>query len=507
MSLLIDSCNEAVQLGQDGKKWIIKGPMGVLDKKNENNRVYTTEFWGSVLKKPQVKEGLEKRRFLGEMGHPSSVFSTMERASHVLTKLVPDASTGLLMGEAEILDTPSGKILKILCNHKIGFGASTRGAQKSPSVKIKEVDYPEASAYVFGGIDFVLNPAAGTYPELVKEHTEEIKLALKDDVEKIEQERDFYVGLLTEAVVDGILEKQDYPYAEMSQEVFTDAVRPLEVTLEDSGIGIKKVEVRVRDLYTQLKQKVVIIKKLESQIEELEADVQVYREAALLLHRSVEHMAKNDKDGYHEASLLLRQQLEEHDKRAFVEGVPVQCSCCIVKGVLLKDSVCPECGSIFVLLSAQVESLTVELEKKQELADELAQANQKIKDFSKEVSSLKQNLESGDLSDEVMRLEEELVDAKKAYKRIKTQFLSVEALYAKEQVAVKAYEAGVEPDSVFDIIVDDFSPKAIEKAITLVRREARSHTMGREIQGLQVVTESSKPGNDMGFVKNAVKRI
>lgn len=69
------------------------------------------------------KEG--KSFWTGNCDHPSDSIVHFQNASHLITKLWWDGST--LMGEGEVLDTPSGKVLKSLINAGVRVGISSRG--------------------------------------------------------------------------------------------------------------------------------------------------------------------------------------------------------------------------------------------------------------------------------------------------------------------------------------------------------------------------------------------
>ena len=67
----------------------------------------------------------EQKRAFGELGHPDGPTVNLERVSHMITKLYPDGNN--FIGEAKIMDTPYGKIVKNLIDEGAKLGVSSRG--------------------------------------------------------------------------------------------------------------------------------------------------------------------------------------------------------------------------------------------------------------------------------------------------------------------------------------------------------------------------------------------
>merc|ERR1712072_253164 len=58
-------------------------------------------------------------------GHPDGPVVNLERVSHMITKLHPDGNN--FIGEAKIMNTPYGKIVKGLIDEGAQLGVSSRG--------------------------------------------------------------------------------------------------------------------------------------------------------------------------------------------------------------------------------------------------------------------------------------------------------------------------------------------------------------------------------------------
>lgn len=185
--LIIDEAATAKK--RSGVLSVVEGPFGVTETQNKNERIYKNSLWEKVLK---LKAGdLKDRAIVGEPEHPNSLHARIERISHVVTdlKLKPESNT--LWGRAEILDTPTGRILDTLFKANVKVGISSRGAG---SIKIeKGKNYVNEDDYVFAGFDFVSNPSApNAYPKLAESLLESLE-PVKD---KIQEDREYYDGLL-----------------------------------------------------------------------------------------------------------------------------------------------------------------------------------------------------------------------------------------------------------------------------------------------------------------------
>ena len=118
----VEYITEATEGG--GKNYKIKGIFLQADIKNRNGRVYPME----VLEKEVTrynKKFINEKRAYGELGHPEGPTVNLERVSHMITKLTPDGKN--FMGEAKIMDTPYGKIVKNLIDEGAKLGVSSRG--------------------------------------------------------------------------------------------------------------------------------------------------------------------------------------------------------------------------------------------------------------------------------------------------------------------------------------------------------------------------------------------
>ena len=104
------------------KNYKIRGVFMQADVKNRNGRVYPMEVLEKEVAKYNKNFVNEKRAF-GELGHPDGPTVNLERVSHMITKLQPQGKN--FIGEAKIMDTPMGKIVKNLMDEGAKLGVSS----------------------------------------------------------------------------------------------------------------------------------------------------------------------------------------------------------------------------------------------------------------------------------------------------------------------------------------------------------------------------------------------
>ena len=138
-----------------GKDYKIKGVFMQADIKNRNGRVYPI---GTLSKEVAryTTEYIMKRRAFGELGHPDGPTVNLERVSHMITSLKPEGKN--FIGEAKVMDTPYGKIVKNLIDEGAQLGVSSRGMgsiQSTGQGNVVGKDF-----YLATAADIVADPSA-----------------------------------------------------------------------------------------------------------------------------------------------------------------------------------------------------------------------------------------------------------------------------------------------------------------------------------------------------------
>jgi len=102
---------------------ILTGVMQRADEQNGNGRVYP---YRTLMREVEnYKKLVNERRALGELDHPDDSVINLKNASHLVIDIWMDGKNA--MGKIEVLDTPSGKILKSLVASRVKLGISSRG--------------------------------------------------------------------------------------------------------------------------------------------------------------------------------------------------------------------------------------------------------------------------------------------------------------------------------------------------------------------------------------------
>jgi len=102
----------------------VTGVMQRAGAKNQNGRIYKRE-----ILEDQVREYIENfvkvGNAYGELDHPESAIVSLKNASHVVKDLWWEGDD--LMGKVELLNTPSGNIVKEILRGGHTIGISSRG--------------------------------------------------------------------------------------------------------------------------------------------------------------------------------------------------------------------------------------------------------------------------------------------------------------------------------------------------------------------------------------------
>ena len=141
----------------NGKKdYKIKGVFMQAEIKNKNGRVYPMEILQKEVARYN-KEFINEKRAYGELGHPEGPTINLERASHMITALYQDGQN--FIGEAKILATPMGEIVKTLMEEGAKLGVSSRG-MGSLETKKNGASYVRDDFYLATAADIVSDPSA-----------------------------------------------------------------------------------------------------------------------------------------------------------------------------------------------------------------------------------------------------------------------------------------------------------------------------------------------------------
>jgi hypothetical protein len=137
------------------KEYKIRGIFLQSDIKNRNGRIYENAVLSKEVNRYD-KEFIQKGRAFGELGHPDGPTVNLERVSHMIKALTPEGKN--FIGEAKIMDTPYGKIVKNLIDEGATLGVSSRGM--GSLVQKGGANYVGKDFYLATAADIVADPSA-----------------------------------------------------------------------------------------------------------------------------------------------------------------------------------------------------------------------------------------------------------------------------------------------------------------------------------------------------------
>jgi hypothetical protein len=107
-------------IDKNGGRLVVSGVLQRADAKNQNSRIYPRQILEREVDNYLQKEIAEKRAY-GELDHPESSVVNLKNVSHVVRECWWDGDD--VVGKVEILNTPSGNILKelILADLTVGI--------------------------------------------------------------------------------------------------------------------------------------------------------------------------------------------------------------------------------------------------------------------------------------------------------------------------------------------------------------------------------------------------
>jgi len=121
LSYTVDMINESKSLN-DGRI-VLNGVLQRCDTLNQNGRIYPKSILDREI--TNYQKFIKERRALGECDHPDSSVVELKNVSHIVTGASMDGDS--VVGTIELLDTPSGNILKALIEAGVTLGISSRG--------------------------------------------------------------------------------------------------------------------------------------------------------------------------------------------------------------------------------------------------------------------------------------------------------------------------------------------------------------------------------------------
>jgi len=114
---------EEKRLVRENNYMFLTGVMQRSDAQNGNGRVYPH----AILEREigNYAKLVKERRALGELDHPEDSVINLKNASHMVTEVWWDGKD--VLGKVQVLNTPSGQVLRSLVESGVKLGISSRG--------------------------------------------------------------------------------------------------------------------------------------------------------------------------------------------------------------------------------------------------------------------------------------------------------------------------------------------------------------------------------------------
>ena len=151
----IDEVQYLTEKNEDGTQSVyIEGVFMQAEKENRNKRIYPKKILNEAVDR-YVKEQVSTGRAVGELNHPDGPTINLDKVSHRITNLNWDGDN--VVGKAQILNTPMGKIVSGLIEGGVRLGVSSRGMG---SIEERNGKTYVKNDFSLATIDIVQDPSA-----------------------------------------------------------------------------------------------------------------------------------------------------------------------------------------------------------------------------------------------------------------------------------------------------------------------------------------------------------
>ena len=193
---ILDTLQVVNESAGPGKPMKVRGVFQRADEANNNGRIYPQQVLENAIN--NLIEAVQERRCVGELDHPTYDMVKLSNASHIITSLRFEGKD--VIGEAEILSTPAGKVVEALIRDGIKIGISSRGMGTLSEGKGHKIVNEDFKLLTF---DIVADPSTrGAFPSL----TESVQSKAVENTIKKVVGRNVFLSLL-ESKIDSKLDE------------------------------------------------------------------------------------------------------------------------------------------------------------------------------------------------------------------------------------------------------------------------------------------------------------
>ena len=193
---ILDTLQVVNESAGPGKPMKVRGVFQRADEANNNGRIYPQQVLENAIN--NLIEAVQERRCVGELDHPTYDMVKLSNASHIITSLRFEGKD--VIGEAEIISTPAGKVVEALIRDGIKIGISSRGMGTLSEGKGHKIVNEDFKLLTF---DIVADPSTrGAFPSL----TESVQSKAVENTIKKVVGRNVFLSML-EAKIDNKLDE------------------------------------------------------------------------------------------------------------------------------------------------------------------------------------------------------------------------------------------------------------------------------------------------------------
>ncbi len=353
------------------------------------DRLYSEELWDNrVFNNEDVMEALETKTLFGELDHPDGerCETKAQNAAITITKLEKKPEEGVIYGEAEILDTPTGKILKALADSGAQLGISSRGIGEEIYENGQNIIDPET--YDFITFDVVVTPANKKARVSLSEGKKINKL--NESFEKAIKESD------TKNQLNQIKEAIDNTN-NINKSSLLNLIEAKKLSLNNSNKNNKLLELNKKIAFDILKER--FIQNQEELNESIKATNNLSEENNKLLeeleyYKSSKSTIKNKLRENLSQVYSLNKKIENLENQSLLNKEELIKKDKMIENINLKNNVKVQKESIYLRqINELKDKLKLESEKNEKLSDENEHLAKKLDECSKIILENKRTIE------------------------------------------------------------------------------------------------------------------
>lgn len=367
-----------------------------------NGRLYSEELWDKAFDSPIMKEKIENRCCLGELGHPTDRSETdIEKVAICLAE-VPKKNKGVLQGVFDILDTPNGRILKTLCDYGCKIGVSSRG-EGDTYVDFDGQESVDPNTYSLECWDAVLIPAVqAARPAYVTESLQKPTLSLTESLNKLVEESSDEDRKVMKETLNNLNLNEGYQYKDYN------------ITITQSGASLRDKSGKfVKEFPTE--------KEAEEYVDSLNESKSTNEEVAL-----------DDKKESSEEDVDIDVTLEKDEGVVDPSDILEQLQASLLENKRLTDTISKLQEKVSVCNAKDEKNESIILKQKQSI-NKLTESVKSSLALRKEIISL--NKLNEDLKNQLSQCNKEINRLNESISRIKSEKISLsksKSLYEKE---------------------------------------------------------------------------